>query len=334
MTTAFVQRRRDRRRARRAALRTRPYATAAFNTPTAPCEVVPVTTADGTRLRVHAYGPADGELIVLVHGWTCCLENWNPQINAFADKYRVVAYDHRGHGESELGRSRLTTDLLADDLQTVLAAVQGPAQRAVLVGHSLGGMTIQAWAARYPQHAADRTAAVVMTNTADGDLIAQTTLVPGFNRGRLRLPHWLGRLALGTPAVIPPVRPMKWVFRRQVMSLAATGDTVDFGFNVVRSCPVRARSKFGFLLADLDIKGTAASLSGPVTVVAGENDDLTPAVQADRIVETLRRAGVAHHRVTLPTGHFSQVEAYPDFNRELAETLAAAFGPQQDRISG
>ena len=292
-----------------------------------------MTAGDGTRLRVHAYGPPDGDLVVLVHGWTCALENWNAQVNLLADRYRVVAYDLRGHGESAFGRSRLSTELLADDLAAVLAATWAPGQRAVLAGHSLGAMTIQAWAQRYPQHT-ERVVATLLTNTAAGDLIDQTTVVPFFNRGRLRLPHWLGRLGLGAPLPVPPFRPVRWVFRRQVMSLAADGDAADFCVNIVRSCPVRVRSKFGRVLADLDLSGAAASLAGPVTLVAGEYDDLTPASQAERIAETLRQTGTRHKLVVLPTGHFSHVEDYRHFNIELAGLVDSVFGEEQGRITG
>ncbi|RDI66360.1 alpha/beta fold hydrolase [Nocardia pseudobrasiliensis] len=311
--------------AHRADLRTRVYATPALNPPTAPHEVVPVTTADGVRLRVHAYGPADGEVLVLVHGWSCCLEYWNPQINEFADRYRVIAYDQRGHGETELGDARVNTDLLAEDLSTVLAAVLRPGQRAVLVGHSLGGMTIQAWASRYSEQVAQRAAAVLLTNSAPYGLIAATTVVPLFNRGLIVLPDLLGRLGLGAPIVFPPIRPVRWVFRRQVMSLAATGDIADFSLAIVRSCPARVRAKFGILLAEMNVGRGAANLTVPTTVIAGSRDDLTPVVHSERIVEMLREAGSFVKMVVLRTGHLGNVEDYERFNDELALVLGAAF---------
>ncbi|MFJ1459588.1 alpha/beta fold hydrolase [Nocardia sp. N2S4-5] len=316
-------------RSHRANLRTRVYGTAALNPPAAPVEVVPVTAADGTRLRVHAYGPADGEVIVLVHGWTCCIEYWNPQINAFAGDYRVIAYDQRGHGESELGDSPLTTDLLAEDLATVLAATLRPGRRAVLVGHSLGGMTIQAWAGRYPEQVARHAAAVLLTNTASGDLIAETTVVPLYNRGLMALPVALGRHGLGSPIVFPPIAPVKWIFRRQVMSLGSTGDIAEFGLSIVRSCPASVRARFGRLLADLALGACAANLTVPTTVVAGKFDDMTPLVHSQRIVEMLRGAGSFERLAVLPTGHLGNVEAYREFNEELGRVLAATYAARE-----
>ncbi|MGY2061363.1 alpha/beta fold hydrolase, partial [Nocardia gipuzkoensis] len=209
-------------------LRTKVYATAAFNPPTAPCAVVPVTTSDGVRLRVHAYGPADGDVIVLIHGWACCIEYWNPQINAFADRYRVIAYDLRGHGESELGDSVLTVELLAEDLVAVLAATLRPGRRAVLVGHSLGGMLVQAWAGNHPEQVSQRASAVLLANTAAGDLIAETTVLPLFNHGRLKLPRWLARAIIGSAAPVWRNTFTTWMFRHRILSPAASADAVDF----------------------------------------------------------------------------------------------------------
>ncbi|MGW4352139.1 alpha/beta fold hydrolase [Nocardia sp. NPDC004582] len=312
--------------AHRADLRGRTYGIADLNPPAGPYEVLPVTASDGARLRVHAYGPADGDLIVLVHGWTCCLEYWNPQINAFAGEYRVIAYDVRGHGESDEGTAPLTTDQLADDLAEVLDAALRPGQRAVLVGHSLGGMTIQAWAGRYPQRVRKQLHAVLLTNTAAGDLIAETTVVPFLNRGAVALPFRAGLLGLSLPILFPPVKPVKWVFRRQIMSLASVGDIADFGLNIVRSCPARVRGRFGTLLSYLDVGHGAARLTVPTTVIAGSADDMTPPVHAERIVEMLTETGSLDAYRVLPTGHLGNVEAYREFNAELARVARTAFG--------
>ncbi|WP_330250682.1 alpha/beta hydrolase [Nocardia sp. NBC_00565] len=319
----------------RANLRSRTYATAALNPPTAPYEVVPVSTGDGARLRVHAYGPADAPTIVLVHGWTCAIEYWNAQINAFADEYRVIAYDVRGHGESEPGSSPLTTDLLADDLAAVLDATLRPGERAVLVGHSLGGMTLQAWAGRYPDRVAKQALAVLLTNTAPGQLVAETTVVPFCNaplpllKLRIPLPHFIGRLGLGTPIVFPPIAPVKWAFTRQIMSLRSTGDVVDYSMSIVRSCPARVRAKFGILLAELDLGESARNLVVPTTILAGEFDDMTPPVHSERIVEMLRETGSLVKYEVLPTGHLGNTEMFERFNEELALVLESVRQPME-----
>ncbi|WP_405178470.1 alpha/beta hydrolase [Nocardia sp. NBC_01377] len=319
----------------RADLRSRTYAIAAVNPPTAPRDVRTVTAVDGARLRVHVYGPADAPAIVLVHGWTCAIEYWNAQINAFADEYRVIAYDQRGHGESELGTADLTMDLLADDLVAVLDATLARGERAVLVGHSLGGMTLQAWAGRYPEQVAQRACAALLTNTAPGLLVGETFVVPFFNRPRIRLrrtfalPLVLGRYGLGMPIVFPPLAPVKWLFARQIMSLAARRDLVDYCMAVVRSCRASVRARFGLLLADMDLGEAARNLVVPTTILSGSDDFMTPPVHAERIAAMLTEVGSFVRHEVLATGHLGNVEMFERFNEELARVLDAVAADEE-----
>ncbi|MEU1983587.1 alpha/beta hydrolase [Nocardia sp. NPDC019395] len=321
----------------RAALRTRGgYRNAALNPPSVEHEVIDVRAADGARLRVHAYGPRDAQPVVLVHGWTCSLEYWNPQINAFAGEYRVIAFDLRGHGESEFGApEQLDCHLLADDLCAVLDAILRPGQRAVLVGHSMGAMTLQAWAGKYPQRVLDQAVAVLLTNTGPHSLVAETTVVPFFNR-RLALlnrvwplPMWLGRGGLSARIVFPPVAPVRWIFARQIMTLAADPEVIEFGMNIARSCRSWVRSEFGRLLAEMDLGDAARHLAVPTTVIAGTADDMTPAVHAEQIAEWLRESGNLARFVLLPTGHLGNLEEIDRFNEILGEVLVSVRAPAE-----
>ena len=95
-----------------------------------------VHSADGTRLHTEVFGPADGYPVVLAHGITCSLRVWHEQINDLARDYRVIAYDHRGHGRSAVpGPAAYSLDHLAADLDAVLAAALRPGERAVIAGH-------------------------------------------------------------------------------------------------------------------------------------------------------------------------------------------------------
>src|SRR3546814_7423242 len=76
---------------------------ALLKTPTLKAGISELTTDDGAIINVRAYGPVDGDPIVLSHGWTCSTEFWYPQVNALAGEYRVITYDQRGHGRSTVG---------------------------------------------------------------------------------------------------------------------------------------------------------------------------------------------------------------------------------------
>ena len=103
-----------------------------------------VTAVDGTRLHAEVFGPEHGQPIVFAHGITCAIGVWGNQIADLATDYRVIAYDHRGHGQSGApkGRNKYNLDFLAADLDAVLTATLRPGERAVLAGHSMGGASI------------------------------------------------------------------------------------------------------------------------------------------------------------------------------------------------
>ncbi|WP_194816957.1 alpha/beta fold hydrolase [Nocardia sp. XZ_19_385] len=318
----------------RASLRSRTFATAALNKPATPPQIIPVTTVDGARLRVHAYGPADGDVIVLIHGWSCSIEYWNPQINALADRYRVVCYDQRGHGASDLGRRTPSADTLADDLSTVLDATLPRGRRAVLAGHSMGGITLQAWAARYPEQVRERAAAVLLVNTAAGGIRYETDLLPLFNKplsvakrpvtlfgAGVRMPIMLAETVLSAPVPLPGLWPVNLIFKNRVMAATATADEVNFSFGVVRSCRPLARGLHAAALAEMDLGAAAENLTVPTTVIAGAHDKLLPERMSRPIVEALRGVGSLVDYHVWPTGHLGNVEAADRFNAELVSLV-------------
>lgn len=65
-----------------------------------PSRILSVRAVDGTPLHAEVFGPEDGYPIVLTHGITCAIRAWAYQITALAADYRVIAFDHRGHGRS------------------------------------------------------------------------------------------------------------------------------------------------------------------------------------------------------------------------------------------
>lgn len=293
-------------------------------------EVIPVVTSDGSTLRVHAYGPADGDPIVLVHGWTCRIEFWNPQINAFAKRNRVIAYDHRGHGESPLGKTRASVEMLADDLNSVLAATIAPGKKALLVGHSMGGMTIMSWAGRYPENVDRQVSGVMLASTGADRILKDTAAIPILGRVS-GVRGVLTKAVVAAPVPLPGLAPVKKIFQLRALSPRATAAQVDFCFDIVSSCSPISRSRWGLALGHINVAAGLESLNVPVTVVAGTYDRLTPMAHAHKLVTQLENAGVPVRMAVLPgIGHMSSVEAATAFNEEVVRLRSA--GRQQVRF--
>ena len=73
---------------------------------------------------------------------------------------------------------RYGLDFLAADLDAVLEATLAPGERAVIAGHSMGGIAITSWAERYPERVPQRADAVALINTTTGDLLRHVQLLP------------------------------------------------------------------------------------------------------------------------------------------------------------
>lgn len=288
-----------------------------LRTPDRQPEVTEIRTDDGATLHIRVYGPPDGDPIVLSHGWTCSTAYWYPQVNALADRYRLITYDQRGHGHSTVGSLLLGPDVLADDLSEVLKATVREGEKAVIVGHSMGGMSVMAWAGRHPEEVKRFASAVLLASTACDRLIAETTVIPLPTRFP-RVPVPIGRAVLSTamPLVASPVttRAIQYVS----LSPYATRAQVQFCENLVRECTPRIRGGWGAALSGLDIHEALDNLDVPTTVLVGDMDRLTPPVHARRLARVLEEAGNLERLVVLPgVGHMSSVENIEEFNREI-----------------
>ena len=140
-----------------------------------------VATQDGVSLHVEEVGPADAALtLVFAHGYVQQLAVWHYQRKALAEDSpgRLVFYDQRSHGRSGRGAPETATiDQLGSDLLAVLDAV-APTGPVVLVGHSMGGMTIMALAAAHPELFGPRVVGVALIATSTGKLAELTFGLP------------------------------------------------------------------------------------------------------------------------------------------------------------
>ncbi|WP_316524835.1 alpha/beta fold hydrolase [Kitasatospora brasiliensis] len=274
--------------------------------PPVPVEELIVRSADGVRLYVEVHGRPGAPTVVLSHGWTCSTAFWAPVIRELADRYRVVAYDQRGHGRSEIppSRARYSTRALAEDLSAVLARTVPAGERAVLAGHSMGGMTIMAAGGR--PEVAERTAAAVLISTGPGELVEELTVLPPAVRAR-GLRRFLHRQLLRSRMPLGPVSPVTRVaLKYATMGPGSPAGQVEATARIVHACPTAVRANWAAVLDRLDVHAGLARLAAPTAVVVGTGDRLTPPVHAHRIVAELQDP---QGLLLLPgVGHMSPLE--------------------------
>ncbi len=295
-------------------------------------EALCVQMPDGTDIHVEVVEPtrpASGNpTVVLVHGFCLDMGTFHFQRKLLAERgeHRIVAYDQPGHGRSgrlETGEYDLTA--LGRTLRTVIdrTAPEGPL---VLVGHSMGGMTIMAFAELFPEMFGDRVVGTVLMATSGG-LLAETKLVA---------PALLGRV--GTPVLYMVSNATRYggtvIDRaRKSTSNVAWLLTRKYGFGTRRPSPalvsyveeMNSRTSADTVTRYLRTIAThsrfpaLAALSGtPVLVVVGDKDMITPVTHSEEIVRRLPHAEF----VKIPdSGHVVMLEHADDVNAALVRFL-------------
>ena len=285
---------------------------------------------DGIPLHVEVDEP-DGPVpperptVVFSHGYCLSSRSWVLQRRALAaEGYRVVAWDQRSHGRSgEAPSVSCTIEQLGRDLRSVLEEV-APDGPLVLVGHSMGGMTVMSLAGQHPEIVRDRVVGVAFVATSAGGSPMVTLgfgpmvgkvigrVGPGvlgtLGRYQERLNGWrhLGRGIEDTFVA-------RWSFDSP-MSKAA----VEFAGDLILSTPFSVMSDFLPTLETHDLRHTLGAFTGVETLVLnGLGDLLTPPDHSEEIV---RRIPGAEHVVVKDAGHLVMLE-HPDLVTEQLALL-------------
>jgi 3-oxoadipate enol-lactonase len=199
-------------------------------------------------------GPAGAPVVVLSNSLGATRAMWDPQVPALAERFRVITYDTRGHGDSPAPVGPYTLDDLVDDVVALLDRVG--ARRAHVVGLSLGGMTAMRLAAREPERVG-RLAVLCSSAKADPQgfrdraVAARASGTAGF--APTVVSRWLTPgYAEAHPALVA-----------RLEAMIAGAD--DEGY--AACCEV---------VADMDLRADLARITAPTLVVSGADDPALP----------------------------------------------------------
>lgn len=285
---------------------------------------VPVRGDDGAMLRVETYGPLDAPALILTHGWSLDSTIWREAKDQLAGRFRVIVWDLAGLGGSE-GRTDgcYSLERMASDLRAVLAYAGGPA---VLIGHSIGGMTIQTFCRLYPETLGREVAGVVLENTTYTNPLKTIIL------SRLLL-------ALRKPLIEPMMRleialqPLVWLLNWQSYQSGSTHLAVRLGgFGtwptraqldhtalLVTRNPPAVQAKGNLAMFDWDATDALRTIPVPALVFTGGRDIITKAEAGERIA---RSAPAARLVQVEKAGHMGPVECAETYNEAIAAFAA------------
>jgi pimeloyl-ACP methyl ester carboxylesterase len=286
-----------------------------------------VPSDDGTEIAVEILGDGHpGPTLVFVHGWTFSSRSYHYQ-RMLAERYRLVLVDHRGHGESDPGpRENRTIDQIARDLHAVIEATCAD-REVVLVGHSMGGMTIMALAAERPELFGTKVKGVALLNTSAGEVTDNTFGLPRPVVAAF-LKQWESSLALmvsdpekAEKAKRAGTAPSRLISRW--LNFGRKPDKRLVAFTEAMSSQTKAEVVGDFYLS-LQTHDKLAALAAlgavPTLIVAGERDRLLPPEHSRRMA-----AAIPHARLLEldGAGHCPMLEQPDAVNAALYDLVRA-----------
>lgn len=292
-----------------------------------------VTTPDGIPLVVREVGPTTAPLtVVFAHGFCLQMGSFHFQRAALAsrwgDQVRMVFYDQRGHGQSSAAPvDTYTVDQLGKDLETILQ-VMVPRGPVVLVGHSMGGMTVLSHARQFPKHYGSRiVGAALISSAAEG--LSRSPLGEILQNPALEAVRFAARYA---PKLVHRTRGAARSVIRPILRAASYGDdhmspsVVAFSEKMIHDTPIATLVEF---LHALEVHDESAALPVlariPTLIACGDHDVLTPMVHSEEMAAVLPNSELL---IVAGAGHLVQLEQ-PELINDALVSLVERSTPSK-----
>lgn len=272
-----------------------------------------VTTPDGVSLAVREVGPENAPLtVVFAHGFCLRMGAFHFQrarlTEEWGDQVRMVFYDQRGHGQSaEAPPETYTVTQLGQDLETVLA-VTAPKGPVVLVGHSMGGMTVLSHARQFPHRYPTRVVgAALIASAAEG--VSRSPLGEILKNPALEAARFAVRYA---PKTVHRTRGAAKSVIGPILRAASYGDekvspsVVAFSEQMMHGTPIATLVEFLHALEVHDeTDGLVTLAKVPTLIACGDRDLLTSVEYSQAMATALPKAELV---IVGGAGHLVQLE--------------------------
>lgn len=260
---------------------------------------MPIAEGHGIKINYQLDGGESAPVVVLSHSLGVNLTMWAGQAPAFAKKFRVLSYDTRGHGSTEISSAPYAIETLARDVIGLLDSLE--IERAHFCGLSMGGV-IGMWLGI---HAPGRIERLVLCNT--GPKIGTTET-------------WNARIAQireGGMASIAATQIARW-FTPEFAARAP--HAVEPILELLRKCSPEGYIGCCAAIRDCDLREEIQKIHNPTLIVNGARDPVSTPADAQFMTERIPGA----KRVELEASHLSNIEAPAAFNDAVLQFLSAA----------
>lgn len=234
---------------------------------------------DGGEVFVVERG--EGPVIVLSHGVTLSVRTWAKQLSGLtAAGFRVIAFDHRGHGESTVGDGGHTIENLGADIRSVLEGLD--LHDVVLVGHSMGGVAVQSFCIDHPDAVRERVAGIVLLSSLARSVLAGLPRVAAATTWTVdHLPDGIGALR---------ARDLGLAIARLGFGRHPVASQVEATRQMIVDTKTGIRRDAVAALLGLDLSERIRDIDRPTLVICGTADLLTPLAESRRMARRIRGA--------------------------------------------
>jgi 3-oxoadipate enol-lactonase len=253
-------------------------------------------TVNGIQINYRIDGPEGAPWVTMSNSLATTHRMWDAQMEAFTKLYRVLRYDKRGHGETDVAPGPYSFELLADDVLALLDALQ--ITRTHFVGLSMGGMTGMTMALRKPSVLQT----LVLCDTTSKDPLGDPAL-------------WQQRIdavnAGGSMEPLVESTVARFLTPDTVKNRPAVADAVRA---MVRTTPIGGYVACCQAISKLNLTDRLHEISIPTMVVVGADDPATT-VEMSRTIH--QRIAGSELVILKDAAHLSNLEQPDAFNEAV-----------------
>ena len=258
-------------------------------------------TINNLTVSYSDHGPDDAPVIIFIHGFPLNKSMWNIQVEALKENYRVIAYDIRGHGNSDPGIDEFFIELFVIDLLRLMEKLK--IEKSILCGLSLGGYIALNAVLKHP----DRFDGLILNDT---QCIADT---PEIKENRCNA--IISIKEKGVEQYADEI--IKKLFAQETFT--KNKNVIDAVREMIISTPKQSLCNTLHALAERkETCDQLPEINIPVLIMVGQEDKITPIAAAQQMHEKILNSKL---EIIQQAGHLSNLENSTAFNTHLVNFL-------------